>query len=99
LEQHADEPFFPFVHYWDPHIPYNVPQGSRGMPERFRGKFNQRVGDLELNDRALEEREILAELEAKLHGWVEHHLAGERTDPMLASDGAWTCYIGKRGDS
>jgi arylsulfatase A-like enzyme len=39
LEQHADEPFFVFVHYWDPHIPYN-------MPAKFRGKFDRRHGDL-----------------------------------------------------
>jgi arylsulfatase len=39
LEQHAGEPFFAFVHYWDPHIPYN-------MPDRFRGKFDRRQKDL-----------------------------------------------------
>jgi len=35
LEEHADEASFVFVHYWDPHTPYN-------MPERFRGTFDQR---------------------------------------------------------
>jgi len=39
LESHADEQFFAFVHYWDPHAPYN-------MPDRFRGKFNRDSGDL-----------------------------------------------------
>ena len=39
LEQHAEEPFFAFVHYWDPHIPYN-------MPAEFRGRFDRRTGDL-----------------------------------------------------
>jgi arylsulfatase A-like enzyme len=39
LEQHADEQFFAFVHYWDPHTPYN-------MPDKFRGKYNKKNGDL-----------------------------------------------------
>lgn len=39
LEQYAGEPFFAFVHYWDPHIPYN-------MPDKFRGKFDQKDRDL-----------------------------------------------------
>jgi len=32
LKNHADEKFFLFVHYWDPHTPY-IP------PERYRGLF------------------------------------------------------------
>ena len=39
LERHADEPFFAFVHYWDPHTPYN-------MPEAFRGRFSRHRDDL-----------------------------------------------------
>jgi len=39
LERHADEQFFAFVHYWDPHAPYN-------MPDKFRGKFDRKTGDL-----------------------------------------------------
>jgi len=39
LERHADEPFFAFVHYWDPHTPYN-------MPDEFCGKFDRKKGDL-----------------------------------------------------
>ncbi len=39
LESHADEPFFLFVHYWDPHTPYN-------MPDKFRDKFKQTRNDL-----------------------------------------------------
>ncbi len=31
LEQHAREPFFLFVHYWDPHTPYMPPKKYRGM--------------------------------------------------------------------
>lgn len=60
--------------------------------------FHLQNDPLELNDRALEERQVVEELEGKLRHWVERHLAGERTDPMLTSDGAWTCYIGKRED-
>ena len=38
LERHADEPFFAFVHYWDPHTPYN-------MPDPFRGRFSRSRDD------------------------------------------------------
>jgi len=31
LRQHADEPFFLFVHYWDPHTPYLPPEKYRPM--------------------------------------------------------------------
>ena len=57
------------------------------------------LGDdpLELNDRAEEEPEVLAELSEKLRLWVAQNLSGARTDPIFASEGAWTCYIGKRG--
>jgi len=39
LDRHAHEHFFLFVHYWDPHTPYN-------MPEAFRGRFDKAKGDL-----------------------------------------------------
>jgi len=29
IRQHADERFFLFVHYWDPHTPYNQPESWR----------------------------------------------------------------------
>ncbi len=61
--------------------------------------FHLQNDPLELNDRAMEEQTLVVELEAKLRLWLEHHLAGQRTDPILTSDGAWTCYIGRRGDS
>ena len=38
LARHADEPFFAFVHYWDPHLPYN-------MPEHYQ-IFDRKHGDL-----------------------------------------------------
>ena len=31
LRQHADEPFFMFVHYWDPHTPYLPPRAYRTL--------------------------------------------------------------------
>ncbi len=31
LKAHADEPFFMFVHYWDPHTPYLPPERLRGL--------------------------------------------------------------------
>ena len=54
---------------------------------------------LELNDRANKERQTVGELEEKLRRWVEGNLAGERADPIYAVDGAWTCYIGHKGEN
>jgi arylsulfatase A-like enzyme len=31
LDHHAREPFFLFVHYWDPHLPYNQPDSYRDV--------------------------------------------------------------------
>jgi arylsulfatase A-like enzyme len=58
--------------------------------------FNLRNDPLEVNDRAGQEKAVAAELSEKLRGWVERNLAGKRTDPMFATDGAWTCYIADR---
>ncbi|HDH07285.1 MAG TPA: DUF229 domain-containing protein, partial [Thermoproteales archaeon] len=40
IKQHKYEKFFLFVHYWDPHTPYNQPVG-------FRHAFKHRKGSLE----------------------------------------------------
>ncbi|HID06391.1 MAG TPA: hypothetical protein EYP10_04505, partial [Armatimonadetes bacterium] len=40
LQAHADERFFLFVHYWDPHTPYN-------QPEEFRNIFHHKPGYLD----------------------------------------------------
>jgi arylsulfatase A-like enzyme len=31
IREHADEPFFFFIHYWDPHTPYTPPDKYKGM--------------------------------------------------------------------
>jgi arylsulfatase A-like enzyme len=31
IRQHKDEPFFLFMHYWDPHTPYNAPDKYRKL--------------------------------------------------------------------
>ncbi len=42
LEQYGGQPFFAFVHYWDPHTPYNQPE-----PYRFHFKHEKgNLGDL-----------------------------------------------------
>jgi len=44
IKEHKDERFFIFVHYWDPHTPYN-------QPEEFREVFRHepgRIDDLEV---------------------------------------------------
>ena len=40
LREHRDDHFFLFVHYWDPHTPYN-------QPEEFRGIFKHEPGRLD----------------------------------------------------
>ena len=40
LRNHRDERFFLFVHYWDPHTPYN-------QPEEFRSIFHHEPGRLD----------------------------------------------------
>lgn len=55
--------------------------------------FNLENDPLELNNRADEEKTVLEELSEKLRNWVDENLAGERTDPMFAENGSWTCYI------
>ncbi len=39
IKQHAYEKFFLFIHYWDPHMPYNMPVG-------FDRVFRHKKGDL-----------------------------------------------------
>jgi len=39
LREHKNENFFLFIHYWDPHTPYNQPQ-------KFRTLFRHKPGDL-----------------------------------------------------
>ncbi len=46
LRAHADEPFFMFIHYWDPHWPYNP-------PERYRNLF-YRGNPLDPDNRSLD---------------------------------------------
>jgi len=60
--------------------------------------FDLESDPLEIHDRAAEAPDVTAELEGKLAAWVEKQLSGERTDPIFAVQGAWTCYIGKKGD-
>jgi len=59
--------------------------------------FHLEDDPLELRNRAEEEKAVLQEMSEKLDQWVERNLAGERTDPIFASDGAWSCYTGRKG--
>jgi arylsulfatase len=52
---------------------------------------------LEINDRASEFKNKTEELTLKLHTWLLDNLKGERSDPIYANEGAWTCYIGAQG--
>ena len=40
LKAHADEPFFLFAHYWDPHTPYNQPPEFRCIFQHEPGHLN-----------------------------------------------------------
>jgi arylsulfatase A-like enzyme len=59
IESHGDEPFFAFVHPWDPHQPYT-------QPAPFRSFFRHRPGDRE----DLEIREAAADYRY-VPGWGE----------------------------
>jgi len=48
LRAHADEPFFMFIHYWDPHWPY-------APPPRHRNRFYNGGQPTDPNNRALED--------------------------------------------
>jgi len=39
IKHYADEKFFLFVHYWDPHLPYN-------QPEKYKKMFTHKPGNL-----------------------------------------------------
>jgi arylsulfatase A-like enzyme len=39
IKNHSDEEFFAFIHYWDPHTPYN-------QPKEYQKVFNHKQGDL-----------------------------------------------------
>ena len=69
LREHAEEPFFLFVHYWDPHTPYN-------QPPQFRTIFQHQPGNLE----DLEVRDALAGY-SYVPGWGK---VGEIWEPQPA---------------
>jgi arylsulfatase A-like enzyme len=48
LRAHRDEPFFMFIHYWDPHWPYTPPAKFRHM--FYDGKFPTDPGNHALDD-------------------------------------------------
>ena len=40
IRRHSYERFFLFVHYWDPHMPYNQPEGYRRVFRHRRGDYS-----------------------------------------------------------
>jgi arylsulfatase A-like enzyme len=40
IEHSLEEPFFLFVHYWDPHMPYNQPDSHRDLYHHEPGDWN-----------------------------------------------------------
>ena len=40
IRQHSYERFFLFIHYWDPHTPYNQPEGYRKVFTHERGDYS-----------------------------------------------------------
>lgn len=48
---------------------------------------------MDLFDQGMEEAGVLEELTGKLRDRVEQNLGREPTDPIFASEGAWTCYL------
>jgi arylsulfatase A-like enzyme len=75
--------------------PWKLIWHKDGRPSEL---FHLENDPLELNDRAPDKEEVREELSARLRRWVERNLAGERTDPIYASEGAWSCYIGREAE-
>jgi len=46
IRNHSDEEFFLFVHYWDPHLPYNQPKEYREIFRHEKGNLS----DLEIRE-------------------------------------------------
>jgi len=46
IRDHSDERFFLFVHYWDPHLPYNQPKEYQNLFHHERGSLS----DLEVRE-------------------------------------------------
>ncbi len=40
IRQHSYEKFFLFLHYWDPHAPYNQPEGYRSVFKHKKGDYS-----------------------------------------------------------
>jgi len=40
IKSHSNEQFFLFVHYWDPHVPYNQPKEYKNMFHHEKGKLS-----------------------------------------------------------
>ncbi|MFP4057383.1 MAG: sulfatase [Candidatus Brocadiia bacterium] len=70
--------------------PWKLIASRDGSPAQL---FHLANDPCELHDRAAEQRAVAEELEGKLRQWVEHHLAGQRTDPMDEPGGAWNCWL------
>ncbi len=70
LEQYRDQPFFAWVHYFDPHYPYNPPESYRGKcPDPYDGEI------------AFVDAEI-----RRLVEWLEASQLRERTMIVVAGD-------------
>ena len=82
LEQHADQPFFLFLHYYDAHYPYDPPppfpatyDGELAYTDEWVGKVMDKLRDLGLYDNTLvvlvgDHGEGLSEHGEKEHGFL-----------------------------
>jgi arylsulfatase A-like enzyme len=77
LEQHAKEPFFLWVHYFDPHFAYTLHEGYDFDPgSTYDGPVRNEMRYAQLNDLTLGPRDV-----QELHrfydseiSWTDHHL-------------------------
>ena len=95
IEAHQDTPFLLYVHYIDPHSPYNAPEG-------YRGRFNTSGGDApheQLNvgtrikedpqvliDRYDEEIPYMADRLSALVGYLKKHTDWDNTVFLFTTD-------------
>jgi hypothetical protein len=75
--------------------PWKLIWYKNGRPSEL---FHLERDPLEVHDRAEEEEHLANEMAGKLERWIAHQLDGNRTDPIYATGGSWTCYLDKEED-
>jgi choline-sulfatase len=77
VDEHQQEPFFLWVHYFDPHFAYTLHEGHDFAPEStYAGPVRDEMRYSQLNDLELEPRDVeeLHRLYDSEISWTDHHV-------------------------